>query len=175
VNDTLDFSRDTTSQEIERVDVRDLMETSLRFVQVQFGPRQSRVQVRWNFEKDRYFVWVNPNRIRQVLVNLILNAYQAMDQGGILTLDCEDDGFRIVLRVEDSGPGIPAEAQSRLFEPFFTTKKSGSGLGLSVSKRIAETYGGALRVESSVGRTAFLVELPAGQGHNELPSEGPII
>jgi PAS domain S-box-containing protein len=174
VNDTLDFSRDTTSQETAKVDVRDLMETSLRFVQVQYGPRQSRIQVRWDFEKGRCFVWVNPNRIRQVLVNLILNAYQAMEQGGILTLGCGEEGSRMVLRVEDTGPGISPEAQSRLFEPFFTTKKSGSGLGLSVSKRIVESHGGDLRVESSDGRTAFLIELPAGQGHNEVLSGGRV-
>ncbi len=174
VNDTLDFSRDTTTQEIDEVDVRDLMETSLRFVQVQYGPRQSRVQSRWTFEKDRYFIRVNPNRIRQVLVNLILNAYQAMDQGGTLTLGCAEEGDRVMLRVEDTGPGIPPEVQSRLFEPFFTTKKSGSGLGLSVSKRIVEVHGGELRVESAEGRTVFLVELPAGQGHNEMPPEGQL-
>jgi len=83
-----------------------------------------------------------------------------------LTLGCSEETGKILLRVEDNGPGISPEVRTRLFEPFFTTKQSGSGLGLSVSQRIVEAHGGILRVESLSQGTAFLVELPAFQGQN---------
>jgi signal transduction histidine kinase len=116
--------------------------------------------------------FVNQNRIQQVLVNLMLNAYQAMQKGGILTLGCDEEAQKMVLRVEDDGPGISPDVRARLFEPFFTTKQNGSGLGLSVSQRIVEAHGGRLRVESLPQGTAFLVELPVPQGQNTLPPEG---
>ncbi len=172
VNDTLDFSRDTPLQDLTRVDAWELMQTSLRLVQVQFGPKNTRVEVKWTFEKGRFFVWVSPNRIQQVLVNLILNAYQAMERGGILSLGCSNLGNGVVFRVEDNGPGITPEARIRLFEPFFTSKKNGSGLGLSVSQRIVEAHGGHLRVENPAQGAAFLVELPGYSEQNALPPEG---
>ena len=172
VNDTLDFSRDSTAQDLVRVDAMDLMQISLRFVQVQFGPRHAQVKVKWAFEKGRFLFFVNQNRIQQVLVNLMLNAYQAMQKGGILTLGCDEEAQKMVLRVEDDGPGISPDVRARLFEPFFTTKQNGSGLGLSVSQRIVEAHGGRLRVESLPQGTAFLVELPVPQGQNTLPPEG---
>lgn len=172
VNDTLDFSKETPLQDLARVDAMDLMQNSLRFVQVQYGPRNSRVGVKWNFEKEKIFLFVNKNRVQQVLVNLMLNAYQAMDKGGTLTLGCCEEGPKTILRVEDDGPGISPDVRARLFEPFFTTKPNGSGLGLSVSQRIVEAHGGVLRVESLPRGTAFLVELPAHQEQNTLPPQG---
>lgn len=166
VNDTLDFSRDSTAQDLNRVDAMELMQTSLRFVQVQFGPRHAGFHVKWTFEKGRFFLTVNTNRIQQVLVNLMLNAFQAMEKGGTLTLGCTQEGPKMILRVADDGSGISPEVRTRLFEPFFTTKQNGSGLGLSVSQKIVEAHGGVLRVDSLPQGTAFLVELPASQAQN---------
>jgi two-component system sporulation sensor kinase A len=172
VNDTLDFSRETPLQDLARVDAMDLMLNSLRFVQVQFGPGHHRVEVKWAFEKERFFVYVNKNRIQQVLVNLMLNAFQAMEKGGTLTLGCAQNAQKTILSVEDDGPGISPDVQTRLFEPFFTTKPNGSGLGLSVSQRIVEAHGGVLRVEILPRGTAFVIELPVHEEQNTLTPKG---
>jgi signal transduction histidine kinase len=106
------------------------------------------------------------NQIQQVLMNLILNADQAMESRGQGTVDVkaalQDDGF-IELSVEDDGPGIPRAVQARIFEPFFTTKPAGkgTGLGLAVTFGIMRAHGGEIRVESEEGRgTKFILRFP---------------
>lgn len=102
-------------------------------------------------------------QIRQVFVNLLLNAVQAMEgRGGRVVVSTRDDGAHVVADVADDGPGVPAAAVSRVFEPFFTTKRrgAGTGLGLPTSRRIAELHGGGLDLaESRPGRTVFRVRL----------------
>ena len=113
----------------------------------------------------------NPNQIQQVLVNLLINARQAMPQGGrvLVRLSYDRDGDLVELTVRDSGCGIAPDVLPRIFEPFYTTKrgpdasgKGGSGLGLSACRDIIEAHQGRIRVESAVGKgTAFIVKLPA--------------
>jgi signal transduction histidine kinase len=104
------------------------------------------------------------DQIRQVMLNLLNNAMQAMPAGGgRIRVSTELTGESILIRVEDSGCGIPPEHLERIFEPFFTTKppSKGTGLGLSISRAIVERHGGTLRVESTPGRgTTFTVALP---------------
>jgi two-component system, NtrC family, sensor kinase len=112
----------------------------------------------------------NPQQLQQVLLNLVLNAEQAILGSGVggdcirVSTSARSDGDRtwVVVEVADNGPGIPAEVLPRVFEPFFTTKKvgEGAGLGLSVSYGIVEQYGGRLSVESRPGRSVFTLELP---------------
>ena len=105
-------------------------------------------------------------KIRQVLVNLIQNAAEAMQEtGGRITVRAS--GFpaeaAVVVAVEDNGPGIPAEQLASVFEPFFTTKFTGTGLGLAISKSLVEQHGGRIEVTSQPGKgTSFLIILPAG-------------
>jgi two-component system sensor histidine kinase HydH len=142
-----------------------LFRTSLRLAQVQYGPNHSRFKVQWKLDWNLYFLKVNPYRVQQVLVNLILNAFQAMEQEGTLTLGCEKEGKLFRLSVADDGPGMRDKELARMFEPFFTTKTSGSGLGLSVSQKIAESHGGKISVERLQPRgTVFILELPADAG-----------
>ena len=109
-------------------------------------------------------VEVDPAKIRQVLVNLIQNAAEAMhERGG--NIQVRASGFpeqsAVVLTVEDDGPGIADETLARLFEPFFTTKFAGTGLGLAISKGLVEQHGGEIEVTSELGRgTSFVVVLP---------------
>jgi signal transduction histidine kinase len=109
---------------------------------------------------------IDPERLKEVLVNIVENACEAMRGGGTITIREKegvdgDSGRAAVILLEDSGPGIPESIQSRIFEPFFTTKEEGSGLGLSIAVRIMEEHGGRLRVTSSEGEgTAFSVILP---------------
>ena len=102
------------------------------------------------------------DRLSQVWINLIDNAAQAMDYSGTLRIAVRTEGDTIVVSVIDSGPGITEYAAGRIFTPFFTTKPQGegSGLGLSICKRIVEESGGSIRFESAPGRTAFIVTLP---------------
>lgn len=103
----------------------------------------------------------DPAEFRQVLLNLLLNALQAMPQGGRITLTTQLDGKHFVLGVQDSGPGIPPEQLSTIFKPFFTTKRTGTGLGLAICERIMRTMGGGIRVTSTPKRgTRFDLTLP---------------
>jgi signal transduction histidine kinase len=111
----------------------------------------------------------DPEQLKQVLINLVQNAAEAIGNGGTITLRAVESrlpfggraGEVVVIEVEDNGPGIPPEVQERLFDPFFTTKQGGTGLGLSIAARIIEKHGGALRFQSQMNHgTTFGIVLP---------------
>lgn len=106
------------------------------------------------------------NQIKQILINLILNATEAMDgNGGHITLSTTATPDRVVMSVADNGPGIHSEHLPRLFEPLFTTKTRGLGLGLSICEDIAQQHGGYIDVSTELGvGTTFALELPIQQG-----------
>lgn len=93
----------------------------------------------------------NPNQLRQAVMNVILNAFHAMGSGGLLTISTAGSEGGIELTFRDTGIGIPEETMARLFDPFFTTRESGTGLGLTITKRIVEAHGGKIEIESEVG------------------------
>jgi PAS domain S-box-containing protein len=104
-------------------------------------------------------------QLEQVIVNLIVNAIQAMPDGGRLTIRTNQNGEWVMISVKDTGQGIPPKNIPKLFTPFFTTKEKGSGLGLAISHGIIEQHGGTFSVESKVGKgTTFTIRLPVGTG-----------
>lgn len=104
---------------------------------------------------------IDPGQIKQVLVNLIKNAIQAMTRGGVLTLQTSEGSDGIWLSVSDTGGGIPSEQLQRIFEPFYTTKKKGTGLGLMIVQRIVREHGGRIELESRMGKgTSFRIWFP---------------
>jgi signal transduction histidine kinase len=104
----------------------------------------------------------DPDRIRQVLMNIFVNAIQAMPEGGTLGVATAVQEGRAMITVTDSGPGIPGDIRGRIFDPFFTTKAEGTGLGLSIVYGIMEEHGGKVEVESSAAAgTAVRLLLPA--------------
>jgi len=109
---------------------------------------------------------IDPERLKEVLVNIIENACEAMKGGGTITIREEAGadsalGSAVFIHLEDTGPGIPESIQARIFEPFFTTKEEGSGLGLSIAVRIMEEHGGRLSLRSAEGEgTTFSVIIP---------------
>ena len=107
-------------------------------------------------------VEANPSELREVFVNLIFNALDAMPDGGRIHLRERRDGDWLVVEVEDDGPGIPPELQARIFEPFFTTKgPQGSGLGLAISYGVIKHHGGTIEVRSQPARgTTFTLRFP---------------
>lgn len=114
-------------------------------------------------------LWADPHQLQQVLVNLLTNAHYALRQTTAreltVTTRYDASSSRVVLRVADTGPGIPAKIRGKIFEPFFTTKPvgQGTGLGLSLCAGIVESHGGSIRVESEEGQgTVFTVALPVG-------------
>jgi two-component system NtrC family sensor kinase len=103
------------------------------------------------------------NQFHQVIVNLLVNAAEVMPEGGVITVatDLSGDGAKAVLRVTDTGPGIPPELRARLLEPFFTTKPTGTGLGLAVAWGIIQQHRGQLSFTTVLGKgSTFIVELP---------------
>jgi PAS domain S-box-containing protein len=115
-------------------------------------------------------------QIAQVLMNLLRNSAQAMEGTGLIRIETHSAGDRVQIAVEDNGCGIPAEHLPRIFEPFFTTKEvgHGTGLGLAVSSEIIARHGGALWVDSRVGRgSRFLLELPVDSSSTEPERDTP--
>lgn len=104
----------------------------------------------------------DPELLTQVLLNLVINAIQAMPEGGEVVLVAKPRGGRVLMQVRDQGGGIGAQDRDRIFDPFFTTKETGTGLGLSVAHQIVEQHGGILSAEANPDRgTTFSVLLPA--------------
>ena len=110
--------------------------------------------------------------LREVLINLIMNAVTAMPEGGTLAIRSYAVEDRVIVEVADTGEGIARAAQSAIFEPSVTTRESSAGLGLSVSRAIIEGYGGTLTVDSTPGHGAtFAVSLPAVRSHDPLKAQ----
>ena len=139
----------------------DLVESSVRLVEQRSRERQ--VTVKIDILAGIVQAVIDPDRISQVLLNLYLNAIDAMEPGGELKveLSADGDGRRLGFKVIDTGCGISAEHLSRIFDPYFTTRSSGTGLGLAIAHNIMEAMGGTIEVESEVGAgTTFMLELP---------------
>ncbi len=108
---------------------------------------------------------IDGEQIRQVVLNLVMNAIQAMPSGGTLSVRTSYGDNEVELEVADTGPGIPLEQQESIFTPFFTTKRNGAGLGLAISREIARAHGGSMGFRTEPGRgTAFYVRLPYVHG-----------
>jgi len=146
----------------EPVDLEEVVDAALRESAAQAGP---------GVRLERQCGNVPPvpgsaGRLRQVVVNLVVNAIHATGSAGSVRVATERRGRHALIAVEDDGPGISLEVRARLFEPFFTTKPvgQGTGLGLYVCAEIVRSHGGEIRVDSEPGRgSRFEVRLPLGR------------
>lgn len=159
----LGFARKSATHR-QRCDVTRLVEEVLILTDKDLS--KNRVQVDTRFHA-RPVAWVVPGQIEQILVNLVINARQAMPAGGRLKIEVREQGDTVEIKVSDTGLGIPRDQLQMIFEPFFTTKRpdeygrGGTGLGLSVCRQIIEQHHGRIRVESVVGKgSTFTVKLP---------------
>ncbi len=174
MNQLLTFAR---RRPIERkpMDLKKTIADCLDIVQERL--KQHRVEVETSYAEPLPLVHADPDQMSQVLLNLVLNAIQAMPEGGRLSLALEPEGPGMKLSVADTGSGMPAETLNKIFDPFFTTKDvgAGTGLGLTVVHGIVEDHGGAIHVYSVPGRgTTFTIHLPIhrefSQGGEDLPA-----
>jgi len=147
----LEFSRMDEPNK-EYVDVNEIVDDTVLFMEHHLT-RFKNVELVVEKDKDLPQIQVDKIHIQQALVNIIMNAAQAMPVGGVIEIKTQNANGRISISVKDEGAGIKDEDMGKIFEPFFTTKKKGegTGLGLSLSKRLVEANGGEIDVESKVG------------------------
>jgi len=160
VNSLLNFSR-TSAAEFDDVDLNRVVSDTVSLVGHQL--EKARVRVNVHLTSDLGRIKGNAGKLQQVFLNLVLNARDAMEGGGTLTVatSCEND--MVCVEVSDTGQGISHEHLQRIYDPFFTTKASrkGTGLGLSVSYGIVKEHSGTIQVQSELGAgTQFRLEFP---------------
>lgn len=157
VSDLLDYAR-ARAPVTALVDIADLIDEVLSVM-----PAPPEVSVtREGDDEGALHAQVDRDQLRQVLLNLLSNAYEAMPDGGVVTITTTATEAGVRIAVADTGMGMDEQTRAQIFEPFFTQKARGIGLGLSVTKRIVETHRGTVEIVSSPGvGTTFTVELPA--------------
>jgi signal transduction histidine kinase len=176
LSDLLQHARPVTPQRIA-VEVHGLLEHSLQFL-----PRLG-VEIVRRYDESLPPLSLDPNLVHQAFLNILVNARQAMPQGGRISLETRpgpDGDGAIEIRISDTGSGIAQENLARIFQPFFTTKAQGTGLGLAIAARVVEQHGGRITVASVPGAgstfTIFLprmpVSEPARSDRHELQSTG---
>ena len=160
VRQLLDFSQQH-NPELALADMNQVVNRVLLLIDHLLVPH--RVRLETDLAVDMPEIMIDRHMMEQVLMNLVLNAIQAMRNGGVLTIRTTVQEAHCLVRVQDSGCGISSSVLPRIFDPFFTTKNEGegTGLGLSVSLGIVERHGGRIVVESEVGKgTTFIVSIP---------------
>lgn len=160
--DLLAFSREQIAH-LELVAIHSLLDEVLAGVghQVDLG----QVEIRRQYDPALPPVEADGERLRQVFNNLLLNALQAMDGSGILTVATRLEAAHVEIEIGDTGPGVPDDIRGKIFHPFFTTRRRGTGLGLSISYGIVRAHQGSIEVESEKGKgSLFRVILPRRQG-----------
>jgi two-component system sensor histidine kinase HydH len=148
--------------------LKPFIEDSLKLVERK--AKEANIDLHALVDQDADSCTLDPDRINQVLLNLYLNAIEAMEQGGRLTVSVlpsqDKDGIQI--KVEDTGVGINADDITRIFDPYFTTKSSGTGLGLAISHNIIEAHRGEIFIDSKPGTgTSITLTLPSGKDQDE--------
>ncbi len=132
------------------MDVRDVVDEAL--MQLSQHVAVAAVEYRKEYGVDALTIWGDHRRLTQVVVNVMGNALEAMEGGGVLTVRTRRLAGAVELSVEDTGPGIPPEEVERVLRPFYSTKERGTGLGLPLVARIVGAHGGRLAIEGERGR-----------------------
>jgi signal transduction histidine kinase len=174
INDLLSFARPSRPNVAEE-NMNDVVDGITRILETE--AKEKGVEIIRDFSLNLPKVWIDREQMKQVFMNLILNAIQAMREGGSIFISTRlisrdesgQSGQFVQVEVRDTGVGIPAENLDHIFDPFFTSKDEGSGLGLSISHQIVQEHGGYVTVESKVGvGTTFFINLPTGKPIRQL-------
>jgi two-component system sensor histidine kinase HydH len=148
----------------------DLSQVILRSLElIRQDAENQKIAIETAIEKVPCTVHIDPDRLTQCLLNLFLNAVQAMADGGTLTVACRSNGSRFVdITVSDTGTGIAKDQLGQVFDPYFTTKSDGTGLGLAIVHKIIEAHDGTVHADSSPGSgTTFTLRIPCNAGDEE--------
>ena len=172
--------------DLHQVEFMGFIDDVIKFFEIDFAREKKKIHIVREYPKKALLCRIDPEQFRQVVLNLLHNATQAMPQGGKIVIGVNEEGLvlkarpegkskgasqkslgihpeekRMVLKISDTGMGMSKATLSKLFTPFFTTKEHGTGLGLSTVKKIVEAHRGDIRVESKMGKgTTVIVRLP---------------
>jgi signal transduction histidine kinase len=157
-----DFSKMPQPQ-LQAVNLNELARQVLSLHSAQFqAERRPKIEARFEPDASLSSIDADPDLLRHALSNLVLNAMDAMPDGGILTVRTASAGERARIEVADTGAGLTKEECERLFTPYYTTKQHGTGLGLAIVQSVVSDHHGSIGVESEPGKgTTFRIELPA--------------
>lgn len=156
-----DFLRFARIEELHRepTDITEMLERMVEFVRP--TARQRNITINCYHGSDLPKINIDREMFEKVLLNLLLNAEDAMSDGGTLTIQTHADAEHLILEVIDTGCGIEPEAMAKIFKPFFTTKPGGNGLGLATARKIIAAHGGVIDLQSEVDRgTKVTIRLP---------------
>ncbi|HEX8136482.1 MAG TPA: ATP-binding protein [Pyrinomonadaceae bacterium] len=174
VNNLLNFSRTGSATEFTEVDVHRVLDDTLQLLETQL--RRNQIEIERCYDPDLPKALGNPGKLQQVFTNLILNARDAIPDGGRITLfTASTDGETVIVEVADTGIGIAPENVAKIYDPFYTTKGvgRGTGLGLAVTYGIVQEHSGHISVESTPGRgTTFRITLPTASARARLQAAG---
>ena len=162
ISELLEFAR-PTQLNLQATDVNDLLEHSVRLVQQEASTKGIKIDL--NLSQQRLVADIDSDRFSQCLLNLYLNAIQAMGNGGLLAVESSVTlGSSIKIDIKDTGSGINSEDLNKIFDPYFTTKAKGTGLGLAIVHNIIEAHQGQVKVRSALGQGAvFRIVIPLKQ------------
>ena len=164
VNDLLDYARPRKDNRLA-TDVLKLVDETIASLKPIFDEHHIIIKKRYNQKPQ---IHIDPEQVRQVLVNLMVNAVEAMPAGGSITCTIEEIGKEVSIEIADTGKGMSEETVKQIFTPFFTTKEGGTGLGLSIVQRIVNEQGGRIEVASRKDQgTQFKLFLPLEKDNRE--------
>jgi PAS domain S-box-containing protein len=169
ITDLLNFAKPPASR-LEKRDITKIIRESAKFLEEHF--RKCKVNITFNFPLKEYFVLVDGYQMKQIFLNLFMNAIKAMPEGGRISVYIAAKGDFIEIYVRDTGKGISQENLPRIFDPFFTTDPKGTGLGLSVVQKLVIQNGGEIDVKSELNKgTTFCIKLPVIRGEKSYEKE----
>jgi two-component system, NtrC family, sensor histidine kinase HydH len=163
ITEMLSFTR-PSALKLAPVDLANLLRRSLELVKAEAA--DNRIAIELDVQPGLEPILGDVDRLQQVVMNVVLNALQAMEYGGALTVKLSNSADRrgVELRISDTGVGVSPELLSQVFYPYFTTKPSGTGIGLAISQKIVADHGGTIDMESEPGKgTTVIIQLPAQQ------------
>lgn len=152
----------------EKTNLTALVDNIRTHIEADANIKRKRIAVKVEAPPGKIILQVDPALIKSALLNLAVNSIEAMPDGGTLTLSVSEKPGHVILAVADTGTGITEENVRKLYSPFFTTKPEGNGLGLIEVQKVAQAHGGAIELDTEIGRgTTFSLKLPIGnQGNN---------
>jgi two-component system sensor histidine kinase HydH len=159
ISELLDFARPTELR-LKPCDINEVIDHSVRLVQQ--DSKAKNVEIHWSGSEKLPPVLLDADRFSQSLLNLYLNAIQAMDEGGVLSVRSTlGTNNHVQVEVADTGKGITPSDLDKIFDPYFTTKSAGTGLGLAIVHKIVEAHHGQIKVKSTPGQgAAFIITIP---------------